>query len=121
MENVHQSEKFVRAQRQVAQIKKFYKHVRIFIVVNIILLLIKFKVQDYFDSQGFNDENFVDWFEWNIIGTPILWGIILLVHGIYVFKFKAIPWTEMKPGFVKNWEKKQIEKFLKEEDDKSKP
>ncbi|WP_047245033.1 2TM domain-containing protein [Maribacter thermophilus] len=121
MENVQQSEKYIRAQRQVAQIKKFYKHVRIFIVVNIVLLLIKFKVLDYFNGQGFQNENFVDWFEWNIIGTPILWGIGLLVHGIYVFRFKAIPWAEMKPGFIKKWEEKQIKKFLQEEDDKSKP
>lgn len=114
-----QSEKFKRAQRQVQQIKKFYRHVRIYLVVNIVLLVVKFKALDFFQSEGIQNQGFIDWFEWNIIGTPILWGLGLLFHGLYVFVYKAKPWAEMKPSFMKRWEEKQLQKFLKEEEERA--
>lgn len=115
----HQSEKYKRAQRQVQQIKKFYSHVRVFIIVNIVLLIVKFKALDYFSSEGIQNEGFINWFEWNIIGTPILWGIGLLFHGLYVFVHKAKPWAEMKPDFMKRWEEKQLQRILREEEERS--
>lgn len=115
----HQKEKYKRAQRQVQQIKKFYTHLRIFIMVNIVLFVVKFKVLDYVTTEGIQNEGFINWFEWNIIGTPILWGIGLLVHGLYVFKFNARPWAEMKPDFMKRWEQEQLARILREEEERA--
>lgn len=111
--NKHQSEKYIRAQNRVKQIKQFYKHLKIYIIVNILLLIVKFRLFDFFTNKGVQDEGFYDWLEWNTIGTPIVWGIGLFLHGIYVFK-----WQQFKPNFMKDWEAKQMTKFLEEENQK---
>jgi len=112
-----QSEKFKRAQKRVKGIKDFYKHLRIFVVINILLLVVKFRAFDFFTEKGIFDEGFIDWFEWNIIGTPIIWGIGLGLHAVYVFVFKSKPLKELTPQFFKNWEERQIEKYMNEEND----
>ncbi|MBM1107655.1 2TM domain-containing protein [Aurantibacter crassamenti] len=111
----NQAKKLKRAQRRVGQIKKFYKHLRIFIVVNILLLVFKFKAYEFFTEKGISDEGFLNWFEWNIIGTPVIWGIGLGCHAIYVFILKSKPLKELRPQFLKDWEERQIEKIMRED------
>ena len=110
-----QSEKYIKVYGQVRQIKNFYQHLSVFFVGNIILLVIKFKAFDYFESVGFQDEGFLDWFIWNIIGTPIIWGLGLLFHGLYVFVYKAKLLSEFKPSFIREWEQDQLQRFLIED------
>ncbi len=49
----------------------------------------------------------MEWIDWNILIVPIFWGIGLLYHAAKVFQYKS--------KTLKNWEEKQIRKFLKEE------
>ena len=112
------SEKFVRAQKQVERIKKFYGHLRVYIVVNLVILAFKFQLFDYFTGKGIADSGFYNWLDWNIIATPVLWGIGLLVHGLVVFKFGAITWKTIKPKALERWEDEQLEKFIREEEEK---
>lgn len=99
-------EKYLRAKNRVDSIKAFYAHVIIFIVGTVVIFVFKDRMVDMVASQGAIDPGFLYWMEWNIVAIPILWGLVLLFFGIYIFK--------LKPGFLKNWEKRKIEKYLKE-------
>lgn len=121
MNSYKQSPRFIQAKKRVNQMKRFYRHLSVYVVVNGILLILKLRLFDFFTQQGITDEGFYDWLNWNIIGTPILWGIGLLVHGIYVFGLKSRALKDIKPEFIKKWEVKKLEEFLREEERNDKP
>lgn len=104
--------RFMSAKRRVARIKGFYKHLMVYLISNIILLLGKTTIIGFVLSKGVEDPNFFLWLEWNIIMTPVLWGIVLLVHGIYVFRFQSVSLKELKPKALREWERRQIEKYM---------
>ncbi len=119
MEN-NLSEKFIRAKKRVAHIKNFYKHLRVYIVGNLGLLVLKYWVLNLFQENGINDPDVLNWFKWNIIGTLVVWGIGLAIHALYVFKFQSRPLRlkDLKPGVLKEWEDRQIKKYMDEDIDK---
>ncbi len=107
--------KLARAQKRVRNLKKFYNHLKAYIIVNLILLFLKYRTLDFFaDKAVVHDQNFLYWFEWNVLGTPILWGIGLLFHALYVFRLKSKPLSDLKPNFLKDWEERQIQKYMEE-------
>lgn len=108
--------RLVKARKRVDSIKKFYRHLRIFIVVNIVLLFLKFRALDYFDGNGFLENGTPDWFEWNLIGTPAIWGFGLGLHAIYVFVLEAKPLKELGSRLTKEWEDRKIEEFMNEDE-----
>lgn len=112
-------EKRLKARKRVDDMKKFYRHLRVYIIINVLLLVVKFNLFQWFkdDYEWLQSPQFNDWFSWNVFGTPVLWGLGLLVHGLYVFKLKSKSWQELKPKFLKDWEKRQIEKFINEDKD----
>lgn len=118
--NQSQNESYIKARKRIEDMKKFYRHLRIYIIVNVLLLLIKLNLFNWFkdDYDWLQSPQFNDWMGWNFLGTPVLWGIGLLAHGLYVFTFKSKPWQELKPGFLKRWEERQLERILKEEEEK---
>ena len=105
-EREQQSEKYIKAQMRVKQIKQFYRHLKVYLVVNILFFVAKFRFITFFNEQGIQDEGFYSWIAWN----AILWGIGLFVQWVYVFK-----WQKLKPSVMKDWEAKQMTKFLEEE------
>lgn len=107
--------KLALAQKRVRNLKKFYNHLKAYIIVNLILLVLKYRALDFFaDKAVVHDQNFLYWFEWNVLGTPILWGIGLLFHALYVFRLKSKPLSDLKPNFLKDWEERQIQKYMEE-------
>jgi len=104
----HNSERFKRAKKRVDELKRFFKHLKAYIIVNIFLLLIKGGVLGFItiDGEAVNI-NFLDWVDYNFLLTPILWGIGLLIHGLYVYRHKF--------RFLKDWEQRQIRKYLEED------
>lgn len=103
--------KYEMAKKRVGQIKKFYRHVTIFIIVNIVLIVLKLKIVNYLlDQNGDMGPNFEHWVDWEIISTPVIWGLILLVHGIWVFYWP----------FTQKWEQRQIQKFMEKEEENHK-
>ena len=103
------NQKLARAKKRVKELKKFYRHLRVYLVVNLILFFFKFRALRFFEAKGMQDEGFLNWFDWNLLATPVLWGIGLLVHAFYVFV--------AKPTFIKDWEQRQIEKYMNEHND----
>ncbi len=97
------------ARKRVGQLKKFYSHIMVFIVVNIALIILKLHLFDSLRNWNKGVEfNNVSWTDWEIIATPLIWGVFLVGHGIWVFS---------RP-FTKRWEERQIQKFIDEENEK---
>ncbi|MFH6604310.1 2TM domain-containing protein [Maribacter algicola] len=109
------TEKLVRAQKRVDAIKKFHRHLKVYLVINLLLLFANYRAFDFLTDKGVNDTGFFDWFQWHVVSTPALWGIGLLVHAVYVFRFGARPLKELKPRFLKDWEARQIQKYIDKE------
>lgn len=100
--------KFERAQKKVAEIRGFYNHLVVYIIVNAALLLFREKfVFTLISKEALGNPEFLDWLNWNIFGTPIIWGIALGIHAFKVFSNRSI--------FGKEWEERQIRKYLEED------
>ena len=82
-------DKYQKAKRRVEEIRGFYIHLVVYVLVNAFLFLL-----DITTSPN------VLWFYWVLLG----WGIGLVVHAAYVFGFG--PW--LGP----DWEEKKIEETM---------
>jgi len=108
MENKEHN-KLERAQLRVAQIRRFYRHVGVFVIINVALLLSKDQMTIAFlGEKAMDHPEAMNWIYWNIY----IWAAILAVHALYVFG--------NVPFFIKKWEKRQIERFMKEEKERNK-
>ncbi len=97
-----------KAQKRVKKIKRFYRHLTVYIVVNILLVYFGLRGVDFIEINSPEvDTKVVFWLFWNVLSVPILWGIGLLIHGLCVFKPKI--------NFIKAWEERQLQKILEEE------
>lgn len=94
------------AKKRVAKLKKFYSHLSIYIIINLILLGIKAYFLGYFESNVIDNDDLTHWISWNIISTPIIWGIFLAIHATKVFSHPL----------VKKWEERQIQKYIEGEE-----
>lgn len=91
--------KLKRAKKRVDELKGFYIHSTIYIVVNTFITTMKV-IQDLGDGKTFIDAflNFGTFAVW------FFWGIGVFFHGAKVFSFNPI--------FGKNWEERQIQKYI---------
>ncbi|WP_299709676.1 2TM domain-containing protein [uncultured Tenacibaculum sp.] len=84
--------RYMRALKKVKEIKEFYSHLLIYIIVIPILIFINLKFSPQFH-----------WFWFSVFG----WGIGLFSHGFQIFDgFKLI--------MGKNWEERKINEYIKE-------
>ncbi|KMQ71426.1 hypothetical protein ACM44_07345 [Chryseobacterium koreense CCUG 49689] len=81
---------YQRAKKRVKEMKGFYIHVTVFVMVNLLLFGLNF-------SKGSEIAY------WSFL-TPLLWGIGLLAHALSVFL----------PNFIfgKDWEERKIRQFM---------
>jgi hypothetical protein len=102
-------ERYENAKKRVDKIKAFHKHIKVYLLVNILLFILNSRLVDFLArDREISDIEFLNWLDWNMLSTPILWGIGLIIHGLYVFKPKL--------KFVKDWEERQIRKYMNEGD-----
>ena len=95
-----ENDKLKRAKKRVDDIKGFYIHLSIYIIINAFIL-----INIYLNTNDF-------WF-WGHFTTLFFWGIGVAFHGAKVFGFN--------PLFSKSWEEKQIQKYIeKDRDDANK-
>ena len=103
--NKKPSTSYERARKRVDDIKGFYGHLTAYIIVNAVLLLARGKFHFMLLSKGaLGDPEFLNWLDWNVYGTPIVWGIALGIHALSVFV--------KNPFLGKSWEERQIEKYM---------
>tara|TARA_R110002126_G_C10361811_1_gene492604 strand:- start:160 stop:549 length:390 start_codon:yes stop_codon:yes gene_type:complete len=104
-EDYNRLSKYERAKTKVESIKRFYNHTLVFLIINIILYFLRHKfVFILVNKNALGNPEFLDWINWNVYGTTIVWGIILVVHGIIVFG--NISW------YMKKWEEREIQKYI---------
>ena len=105
---LERTERFERAQKRVKELKDFYNHLVLFILVHIILFLLESGVLHSILPKGFPLESYYfDWIYWNFA----IWGLIVVLQAAYVFM----------PNTYRKWEEKQIQKHVakdKEETEK---
>lgn len=109
--------KYEQAKKRVEEEKKFYSHLTAFITVNIALLIFKFVLLPYMIPEVKNEAGFTEWLKWHTIGTPVLWGIGLAIHALWTFRRKFFAKKTLSSSiFSKEWEKRKIEKLMKEDE-----
>lgn len=93
MENFDK-DKYNRAKKQVEEIKGFYIHLVVYIVINTFIL-----INIYLHSDNF--------WKWPHFITLAGWGIGLLFHASKTFGFNVL--------FGKDWEERQIQKYIEKD------
>ena len=93
---MEENERYRRAKERVEEIKSFYSHLFIYIIVNLALFIINM----------LTSPNSL-WFYWPLFG----WGIGLLIHAFSVFGTKM---------FLKDWEEKKIKELMEKDKKKGK-
>ena len=96
--------KYERAKKRVKELKGLYDHIKIFLVINGILYLFRSGWLDFLIPDGFPLKPY--YFDW-VHANVLIWLTILGVHALYVYRNK---WP-----FLKNWEERQIKKYMEEE------
>ncbi len=115
MENEEKTylKKLRHAQKRVKNIKGFYRHLTVYILMNIIIFIFEIAAFNLFAGKGI-DPNGLRWLRWNMMGIPLVWGVGLLFHAIYVFVLKSGTLSDLKPKLLKDWEERQIAKYMNE-------
>ena len=98
MEN-NQNNKRQRAKKKIAELKGFYIHLTVFILVNIMVITASVL------GRMANNESFIDaFFNFGTFSTFIFWGLGVLFHAAKVFTYN--------PFFNRDWEERQIQKYM---------
>ena len=100
MENYNE-EKYNRAKKKVKQVKGFYSHLTVYIVVNTLLILMHMGL---FQNGILN----LEYPTLSMFSTPIFWGIGLLLHALFVFQDGIT--------FFRKWEERKMKEFMDEEE-----
>ncbi|MTH15728.1 2TM domain-containing protein [Flavobacterium sp. LC2016-01] len=95
-------ESFEIAYKKVKKVKDFYSHLKVYIVVNVILIISNTN-RDFLGIR-FNENEL---FDWETYSTAIFWGIALLVHALAVFGPELF--------FGSNWEQRKIQSYMDKE------
>ena len=95
--NQFDNEKYERAKKKMEDIKGFYTHLVVYLIVNTMLILVQLGIF----TRGFYGIEFP---EWSVFSTPFFWGIGLFFHGLYVFPHRF--------PFFKDWEELKIKECM---------
>ena len=99
---------YERAQKKVNDIKGFYGHLTVYLVVCTVVLLARGKMHFItLSPEALGNPDFLNWIDWNVFGTPIIWGIGLVIHALSVFS--------TNPFLGKAWEERQIKKYMEKD------
>ncbi|KAB1159635.1 MULTISPECIES: 2TM domain-containing protein [Tenacibaculum] len=99
MDSKQQSDKYIKARKRVEDIKKFYKHLTFYILINLVFIGYRiFKDIDYGSTfvEAFTDISNYKIFFW--------WGVILILHGVSVFGKDLL--------FNKEWEERKVKEYM---------
>jgi len=95
-----------RARKRIKDIKGFYSHLSVYIVI--------ICLQQSFYAGLFDDGSVTGYIPlWVRFITPAVWGLGLLIHGIVVFHGSFFS------RFYKKWEQRKLEEFMKSDESTS--
>lgn len=108
MNSTNKIRAYDKAKKRIAEEKGFYTHFIVYIVMNIIIVIFKIQLGEYVHNEGYNNYLF-----WNLLSTPLLWGLGLLGHNLWTFRKKnGIHKLFSKSVFGKKWEEQKINEFM---------
>ncbi|WP_297765884.1 2TM domain-containing protein [uncultured Muriicola sp.] len=90
-----ENDKLKKAKKRVEELKGFYIHLTIYIIINS-FIMVNILVRALDDGDTF--------WQFGTFFTPFFWGIGLAFHAAKVFNFNPI--------LGKNWEERQIQKYI---------
>ena len=90
------------AYKKVKKIKGFYSHLKVYVIVNIIIIASSLSRNHEVGGIDFSGLS-----EWHTYSTALFWGIGLVAHGLSVFSSE---WF-----FGSDWEKRKIQKYMDKE------
>ena len=96
--NNPEEDKLKRAKKQVEEIKGFYIHLTIYVIVNTFIII-------NIGLQNFGNAN--EFWSFPTFVTPFFWGIGLAFHALNTFKRNRL--------FGKKWEERMIQKYMEED------
>jgi ABC-type phosphate/phosphonate transport system permease subunit len=100
MENSFEEQaRLEKARKKIKEIKGFYTHLTVYLVVNVFFLIMKLANLDA-------DEKF---FEWSTFMTAICWGVGLFFHWYGIFGPNLI--------LGKDWEEKKIKEMMEKKNE----
>ncbi len=94
----YKDEKLKRARKRVEQIKGFYVHLAVYVVINLIIVM-SFGIRNGLEGEPLEF--------WGAFSTTAFWGIGLAFHALNVFGLNGI--------LGRQWEQRQIRKFMEED------
>lgn len=95
-------ERYNIAYKRVKKIKGFYSHLRIYVIVNIIIIVSNLN-RDFF-GHSVRESGL---FDFHTYSTAFYWGIAILIHAFTVFGPDIF--------FTKDWEQRKIQKYMDKE------
>lgn len=101
--NFIQEQNYIRAKKRVKDIKGFYIHLVVYVIINIFISgVIIYGLTSSGDSFSEAFSNF------GVYSTWVFWGIGMFFHWLGVFGFKSL-------GFGKDWEERKIREMMEKE------
>lgn len=98
MEDLNILEKRKRAKKRVDELKGFYIHLTVYLIINTFIIAVMLMAQS--DQENFS-------LRWYNFSTAIFWGLGLLIHAMVTFR--------LNPFFGKSWEDRMIQKYMDED------
>lgn len=98
MEEFNMLDKRKRAKKRVDELKGFYIHLLVYLIINTFIIAVMFMSQA--DKANFS-------LHWYNFSTAIFWGLGLLIHALVTFR--------LNPFFGKSWENRMIQKYMDED------
>ena len=95
-------DKKAKAKKKVEELKGFYIHFMVYVLVNIMISLV-IVVSHMHEGDSF----FEAIWDFATVSTWLFWGIGVFFHAFKVFSFS--------PFFNKEWEERQIQKYIDED------
>lgn len=102
LKEMNQMDKLIRAKKQVDELKGFYIHLMVYVVVNILIT-----TTTVIARMNGGESFAIAFFSFASFSTVIFWGIGLGFHAAKVYNFS--------PLFSKDWEKRQIQKYIEKD------
>ena len=107
--NFIEEDRFIRAKKRVKEMKDFYIHLMVYILVNIFISAVIIFGLTSEENHTFSNaiSNF------GVYSTWVFWGIGIFFHWLSAFGFNSF-------GLGKDWEEKKIKELMEREEEKRK-
>lgn len=99
--NPEKQQKYLRAKKRMDELRKFYKHVAIYVLVNIFIS--GFKIREYL-GDGYTWEETLS--KLDVYVVWIVWGAFVILQAIRTYNTKMILGSE--------WEERKIREYMNE-------